>query len=73
MTTITFDRLTCLGTLKAAGIPEARLCAHAVAFDEALRDSVAAKADVVKWLVGVAFAQGVLLLALLRLFPGGHP
>lgn len=98
MTTITFDRLTYLETLKAAGIPEAQARAHAVALDEALRDSVATKGDItllrsdiellrldvdrrleaskvdlVKWVVGVAFAQGALILAVLKLFPGGHP
>ena len=95
MTTITFDRLTYLETLKASGIPEAQARAHAVALDEALRDSVATKGDlreselrleakietavangkaeVVKWVVGVAFAQGALILAVLKLFPGGHP
>ena len=95
MTTITFDRLTYLETLKASGIPEAQARAHAIALDEALRDSVATrgdlreselrleakietavangKTDVVKWVVGVAFAQGALILAVLKLFPGGHP
>ena len=91
MSAITFDRLTDLETLKAAGIPEAQARAHAVALDEALRDSVATKADLemlrldvdrkieasknelVKWVVGVAFAQGALILTVLKLFPGGHP
>ena len=91
MTTITFDRLTYLETLKASGIPEAQARAHAVALDEALRDSVATRADLenlrrdfeiklettksdlIKWVVGVAFAQGALILAVLKLFPGGHP
>ncbi len=91
MTTITFDRLTYLETLKAAGIPEAQARAHAVALDEALRDSVAtrgdlellrvdvdrkleaAKSELIKWVVGVAFAQGALILTVLKLFPGGHP
>ena len=91
MTTITFDRLTYLETLKASGIPEAQARAHAVALDAALRDSVATRADLenlrrdfeiklettksdlIKWVVGVAFAQGALILAVLKLFPGGHP
>ena len=95
MTTVSSDRLTYLETLKAAGIPEAQARAHAVALDEALRDSVATKADLkelelrleakietlnansraelVKWVVGVAFAQGALILTVLKLFPGGHP
>ena len=45
MSTITFDRLTYLETLKASGIPEAQARAHAVALDEALRDTVATKHD----------------------------
>jgi hypothetical protein len=31
------------------------------------------KADLVKWMVGMTFAGGGAVLALLRLFPGGHP
>ena len=91
MTTITFDRLSYLETLKAAGIPEAQARAHAVALDEALKDSVATKSDVenlrrdfeirlettkaelIKWVVGIAFAQSALVLTVLKLFPGGHP
>lgn len=45
MTAITFDRLSYLEHLKAAGIPEAQARAHAVALDEALRDTVATKGD----------------------------
>ena len=46
MATITFDRLTYMETLKAAGVPEAQARAHAVAMDEALRETVATKADI---------------------------
>lgn len=46
MSTITFDRLAYLETLKAAGIPEAQARAHAVALDEALKDTIATKSDV---------------------------
>lgn len=46
MTTITFDKLVYLETLKASGISEDHARAHAHALDEALRDSVATKADV---------------------------
>ncbi len=46
MSAITFDRLTYLETLKASGIPEAQARAHAVALDEALRDTVATKGDI---------------------------
>lgn len=45
MAAITFDRLTYLETLKTSGIPEAQARAHAVALDEALRDTVATKTD----------------------------
>ncbi len=46
MTSITFDRLHYMENLKAAGLPEAHARAHAVALDEALRDTVATQADV---------------------------
>ena len=45
MSTITFDKLAYLETLKAGGIPEAQARTHAVALDEALRESVATKND----------------------------
>ncbi len=47
MSTITFDRLAYIETLKTAGIPEAQARAHTIALDAALHDSVATKADVV--------------------------
>lgn len=46
MSTATFDKLLFLETLKAAGVPEEQARAHAHALDEALRDSVATKADI---------------------------
>lgn len=45
MSTLTFDRLAYLETLKASGIPEAQARAHAVALDDAFRDTVATKYD----------------------------
>ncbi|MBV9859731.1 MAG: hypothetical protein JO038_06480 [Alphaproteobacteria bacterium] len=33
----------------------------------------AAKADTIKWVVGVGFAQVATILAVLKMFPGGHP
>lgn len=33
----------------------------------------AAKSEMIKWVVGVGFAQVATILAVLRLFPGGHP
>ena len=38
--------MTYLETLKASGVPEAQARAHALALDEALRDTVATKADI---------------------------
>ncbi len=46
MTTITFDRLAYLETLKPSGIPEAQARAHTTALDDALRDTVATKGDI---------------------------
>lgn len=31
------------------------------------------KAELIKWVVGVGFAQVAMILAVLRLFPAGHP
>ena len=31
------------------------------------------KAEVIRWVFGIAFAQTALILAVLRLFPGAHP
>lgn len=46
MSSVTFDKLAYLETLKAAGVPESQARAHAHALDEALRDSVATREDV---------------------------
>ncbi|MEI8395581.1 MAG: hypothetical protein WCF85_12645 [Rhodospirillaceae bacterium] len=46
MSVATFDKLVYLETLKAAGVADDQARAHAHALDEALRDSVATKADV---------------------------
>jgi hypothetical protein len=35
--------------------------------------SAAIKNDVIRWLVGVAFAEAALVVAILKLFPSGHP
>ena len=48
MSTTTFDKLAYLEALKASGIPEQQARAHAVALEDALRDSVATKADIVR-------------------------
>ena len=32
-----------------------------------------AKAELIRWVFGIAFAQAALILAVLKLFPGGHP
>jgi hypothetical protein len=31
------------------------------------------RAELIKWVVGVGFAQVAMILAVLRLFPGAHP
>jgi hypothetical protein len=31
------------------------------------------KAELIKWVVGVGFAQVAMILAVLKLFPSGHP
>jgi hypothetical protein len=31
------------------------------------------KAELIKWVVGVGFAQVAMILAVLKLFPAGHP
>ena len=46
MSTVTFDKLVYLETLKASGISDDQARAHAHALDEALRDSVATKGDI---------------------------
>lgn len=35
-------------------------------------DMAELKADLLKWFIGVAFAEIALILTILRLFPGGH-
>jgi basic membrane lipoprotein Med (substrate-binding protein (PBP1-ABC) superfamily) len=37
------------------------------------REMAEIKAEVVKWVVGVGFAQVATILAVLKLFPAGHP
>ena len=37
------------------------------------REMAEMKAEVVKWVVGVGFAQVATILAVLKLFPSGHP
>ena len=36
-------------------------------------DLAGLRAELIKWVVGVGFAQVATILAVLRLFPGGHP
>jgi ribosomal protein L29 len=31
------------------------------------------KAELIRWVFGIAFAQAALILAVLKLFPAGHP
>jgi hypothetical protein len=37
------------------------------------RETAEMKAELVKWVVGVGFAQVATILAVLKLFPSGHP
>ncbi len=37
------------------------------------REMAEVKAELVKWVVGVGFAQVATILAILKLFPTGHP
>ncbi len=37
------------------------------------REMADMKAELVKWVVGVGFAQVATILAVLKLFPSGHP
>ena len=46
MTTTTFDRLTYVDKLKAAGIDDTTARAHADALEQALREEVATKQDI---------------------------
>jgi hypothetical protein len=48
MSVTTFDKLAYLESLKAGGVPEPQARAHAQALDDALRDSVATKADILR-------------------------
>ena len=45
MTTLTFDKLAYTETLKNSGVPEVQARAHAMALDDALRDTVATRRD----------------------------
>ncbi len=36
-------------------------------------DMAELRAELIKWVVGVGFAQVAMILAVLRLFPGAHP
>ncbi len=37
------------------------------------REMAEMKADLIKWVIGVGFAQVATLIAVLKLFPGNHP
>jgi hypothetical protein len=40
---------------------------------ELRREMADLKAELIKWVVGVGFAQVAMILAVLKLFPGAHP
>ncbi len=64
MSTITFDKLAYLEHLKASGIPEAQAKAHAMALDDALRDSVATKVDLELLKRDITIRIGGMIMAL---------
>jgi len=37
------------------------------------REMAEMKTELIKWVLGIGFAQVAAIVALLRLFPGGHP
>lgn len=45
VSTVTFDKLAYLETLRASGVPDDQARAHATALDAALHDSVVTKSD----------------------------
>ncbi len=79
MSSITFDKLAYIDTLKASGVDEEQARAQAMALDVTLKDTVATKADLVpietrlsvvesqlsmlQWMIG-GIGFGVLLLVL---------
>ena len=46
MSTVTFDKLAYIDSLKGAGIPDEQARAHAGALSDALHDAVATQADI---------------------------
>ena len=42
-------------------------------FAQARREMAEIKAELIKWVVGIGFAQIATILAILKLFPSGHP
>jgi len=54
--TILFDKLAYIDRLKRAGVEEAHARAHAEAIDEALRESVATKRDILEVKQEIALA-----------------
>jgi hypothetical protein len=74
MSTITFDKMAYIDTLKAAGIDEAHARAQANALDAALKDTVATKYDLVelkvdlmKWILGLLLGQTAVIVTLIKL------
>ncbi len=81
MTTVTFDTLKFVETLEEAGVPEAQAKAMARAFSAAHESAELAtkndlklaiselRADLIKWVVGLALAQMALLVGILMKLP----
>lgn len=57
MSTTTFDKLAYVESLKSAGIPEDQARAHAMALEDALRDSVATKGDIKDVMAAIELAR----------------
>jgi hypothetical protein len=76
---ITFDTYKFVETLTASGIPEAQAKAEMEALNNALNETIAVrdlatkldletvKVELIKWMAGLLFAQGALIVALVKL------
>ena len=64
---ILFDKLTYMDRLKAAGIAEDQARAHAEAMHEALRESVATKADLLALEQRLTIRMGVIGVAIVAI------
>jgi hypothetical protein len=42
-------------------------------FAEVRREMAEMRAELIKWMIGIVFAQFAAMVAVFKLFPGGHP